>query len=321
MRTLLELGLWLGAALAASGLADLRGDAGEATADASASAWNRSDEFAYATRIPMVLAPREATTLAAEVGGRVTEVRGDLGTRFEAGAILITLDSTTARAALTSSQARVNAAQAELAEIEALLEARTRARHAAAKLAAAQAQLETTEKLFADRHAAGLELERAKQDVEIARAECELVASAARQEKIAAQRELAAARAELARAQRTVDACTIRAPYAGRVARRVAMPHEWVQPSDVLLEVVDDSVLRAKFLAPSAMFDEIAIGDAVRVVVSETEARVMAIVSHRAAVLDAASGTFEVYAELDNSRGALRGGMTGFVELARETAQ
>ena len=112
------------------------------------------------------------------------------------------------------------------------------------------------------------------------------------------------------------DACTIRAPYAGHIARVLVKEHEFVERGTPLVEVVDDSVLLAKFLLPSALFQSVRKGLELNLAITETSDNVVVKVSHIAAAFDAASVTFEVYAEVDNADGNLWAGMNGSLSLA-----
>ncbi|THB71463.1 MAG: efflux RND transporter periplasmic adaptor subunit [Desulfovibrio sp.] len=126
---------------------------------------------------------------------------------------------------------------------------------------------------------------------------------------------LGVAQAEYAQADRDIESCTIVAPFTGRVSKLMVNAHETVQEGQELLEIVDDSVLLVKTLLPSAAFRSVSVGLEVMIQVNEIDAQVSGAVSHISATLDPASGTFEIYAEVDNSEGQLRSGMTGTLIL------
>jgi len=267
-------------------------------------------------RVAAVLAPRRQAVLAAEVSGRVKAVERELGEAFEAGQVLVRIDERTYQVNLRMAEAEHAAAQRERQELARLAEARTRERQAAAVLAAARANLAATQRLFESGQTSQVELENARRDLATAEADCELVAATVARESNKAEREveLTAGRLELARAE--LAACTVRAPYAGRVAHVLVNAHERVERGTPLLEIVDDRVLLAKFLLPSALFSSVTLGQELELTVTETGAVVPIRVSHISAVLDAASGTFEVHGEADNASGLLRAGMNGHVSLA-----
>jgi RND family efflux transporter MFP subunit len=137
-------------------------------------------------------------------------------------------------------------------------------------------------------------------------------------EKSASIMELEKAKAELAVAEvnrkfslRNVNVCRIVAPYAGRVEKVFVNEHELVDEGRPLIKIVDDSVLRARIILPSDLFGSLKIGQPMGIMIKETGKEVTAKVSHISAVMDPASATFEVYAEVDNAGGTLRSGMTG----------
>lgn len=137
-------------------------------------------------------------------------------------------------------------------------------------------------------------------------------------EKSASILELEKAKAELAVAEvnrkfslRNVNVCRIAAPYGGRVEKLFVNEHELVDEGRPLIKIVDDSVLRARIILPSDLFGSLKIGQPMPILIKETGKEVTAKVSHISAVMDPASGTFEVYAEVANSDGTLRSGMTG----------
>jgi len=125
---------------------------------------------------------------------------------------------------------------------------------------------------------------------------------------------LARARLELARHE--LAGCTVCAPYDGHIARVLVHEHERVERGAPLIEVVDDRVLLAKFLVPSALFRCVEKGRELRLTVNETGGTAAAKVSHIAAVLDPASVTFEVHAEIDNATGELRAGMNAWLSVS-----
>lgn len=162
---------------------------------------------------------------------------------------------------------------------------------AEAQMAAAGRAYNVNSKLFANDSASMLEVEQARAALRMANA-------------------------EYAMAKKDMDSCVITAPFDGRVNRVLLNEHETVQAGQGLLEVVDDSVLRVKTLLPSKAFRSVSVGLEVGIRVNEIDAEVVGSVSHISATMDPASGTFEIYAEVDNSQGILRSGMTGSLSLS-----
>lgn len=273
-------------------------------------------EATGADRIAVVLAPRRQAILSAQVTARVSDVRREMGEPFDAGDVLVQLDDLTHRVNEQMAAAELAAAESEWRQVRTLTDARARERHAEAVLEAARANLAATQRLFDNNHASQVDLEAARRDVRTAEAECELVAATVARELNKAERETALARGRLELARHELVGCTVRSPYAGRIARVLVHAHERVERGAPLVEIVDDRVLLAKFLVPSALFQCLERGCAMHITVNETGGTVAAKVSHITAVLDPASVTFEVHAEIDNAGGELRAGMNAWLSLS-----
>ena len=86
------------------------------------------------------------------------------------------------------------------------------------------------------------------------------MAAVSAKELIEAEREAALAGGQRDLAAHEWQACTIRAPYAGRVARVLINEHEFVQRGTPLIEIADDTVLLARFLLPSALYRAVGVG-------------------------------------------------------------
>lgn len=166
---------------------------------------------------------------------------------------------------------------------------------AAAQLASAKAQLQSMESLLVEGGASVAEVE--KMRMQVAVAEANLVVAKIR-----------------------VETCTIRAPFDGKVVRVATNRHEYVQPGQELVEILDDSILRAQFLAPAALRNELTIGREVPVRILESGRVVTARVSHVGKMIDPSSSTVKVLAEIDNADGALSAGLRAEVAIAGDGA-
>jgi membrane fusion protein, multidrug efflux system len=165
-----------------------------------------------------------------------------------------------------------------------------------ANTSAAAKNLEVTQKLFADKSASPLDLENARKDVGVASANLQL-----------AQKELAG--------------CRIHAPFSGRVKKVYAREHELVDKGRPLIELVDDHVLQARILLPSTLFGKVRVGQEVGIEVIETGKTATGAITHVGEVLDPASATFEIYADIPNAADELRSGMTGRLAPPSEAAK
>ena len=123
------------------------------------------------------------------------------------------------------------------------------------------------------------------------------------------------AKANLVIADKRLVACTIRAPYRGRVVKLLVKEKELVAEGQPLIEVIDDWTIRAKFLAPSVFYEHIQIGQTYMIKVREVNMEFESKITHISPVMESNTATFQVFAEIDNSSNILRGGMTGQIEL------
>lgn len=128
-----------------------------------------------------------------------------------------------------------------------------------------------------------------------------------------AKRENTMAETKLRMSEYELSACVIRAPFSGRIEEILVNEHELVSRGEKLMVIVDDTVLRAQFLAPEEDFRKLRIGDKLSLRVFATGEEVSGTLSNIAAVFDPASRTFEVWANVDNGEGGLRAGMNALV--------
>lgn len=123
------------------------------------------------------------------------------------------------------------------------------------------------------------------------------------------------AKKNLAIANKRLGSCTIRAPYRGRVLKLLVNENEMVAEAQPLIEIIDDWVIRAKFLVPFALYEKIQIGQTFTVKAREVNMEFECKITHISPVLESNTSTFQVFAEIDNSSNLLRGGMTGQIIL------
>ncbi len=150
--------------------------------------------------------PRRRATVAAKITGRVSDVLIDEGMPVTAGQILATLDDSDARSRLASAEAQRDVAQASIKDYD-------------VNLANAERDLKRTADLQGDGGASVQMLDQARTAVESLRAKIAL-----------AKEQVKAAEAAIAVAQRDLDNCTVRAPFAGIVVSKDAQRGEIVSP-------------------------------------------------------------------------------------------
>lgn len=150
--------------------------------------------------------PRRRATVAAKITGRVSDVLIDEGMTVAAGQILATLDDSDARSRLVSAEALRAVAQASIKDYQ-------------VNLANAQRDLKRTADLQGDGGASVQMLDQARTTVQSLQARLAL-----------AEEQVKAAEAAIGVAQRDLDNCTVRAPFAGIVVSKDAQRGEIVSP-------------------------------------------------------------------------------------------
>lgn len=265
--------------------------------------------------VSTVLSPLRQAVLSAEVAGSVERLNVELGSGFAAGEVLVALDPAAHAARREAAAAKLAAAEEQLEQTRQLHASGLREQRATAVLEAARENLAALEEMYAANNASRIDLANARRDVATAYADLALLGVTAAQERIQAERDVAIAREELRLAEAALADCRFAAPFAGRVARVFVAEHETVQRHQPVVEVIDDRVLLAKFLAPTSAFAQLEQGREVMVQVQETGTRAVAEIVRIAPSFDAVSKTVEVHARIDNADGRLRAGMNGRVRL------
>lgn len=126
---------------------------------------------------------------------------------------------------------------------------------------------------------------------------------------------LGQASAQVQLQQVRVNRCSIAAPFGGRVVALNVAQHQYVQPGQVLLEIVDDSQLELRFRMPSAWLATRLPGSRLEVAVDQTGQRYPAVLIGIGARVDPASQSVRVTAALDGDFPALSAGMSGRIRF------
>jgi len=213
----------------------------------------------------------------ARSAGVVRSVLVDLGSRVRKGMPLVVLDSP-----------EVGADRSRLAA-------------AVAKVDVARAQLERERALFADGITSQRQVQEAESELAAARAEVQAM-------------EAAAGIVGLGGAS---GRYTLEAPLSGVVVRRSATVGRRVDPEDVLLEIVDASVLWAEIDVPEPRLGDVAVG---REVVLTFDALLdrsfRGTIASIAPEVDPRTRTAMARVRLGNADGALRANMYGRAQIA-----
>lgn len=187
----------------------------------------------------------------AEVGGRIEELAPDLkaGRLMEEGALLARLDATDYELAEAQAIARVESAQARLAELEAReasLEASLEIEERV--LAVTEAELERRRSLFERGTISQASLDQALEAFLQRRARLQDIKNEISllpaQERVQ-EAERAVAEAQLAEARRNIERTRIVMPFAGRIADVPVAQSQFVAAGQVLLEAEDIAAVEA----------------------------------------------------------------------------
>lgn len=125
-------------------------------------------------------------------------------------------------------------------------------------------------------------------------------------------------KADFAIAKKRVDACTIRAPFNGKVVKHLVQENEFVTEGQPLLEIIDDSIIRVKFHLPSAIYRQLAVGQIFKVRIKNLPALYDCKITHISPVVESNTSSFQVFGEIDNAKNTIRAGMTGFIQVGSQ---
>lgn len=167
------------------------------------------------------------STVAAQVSGRIVDIRFDVGDRVEKGAVILRIDERAASQAVAASEAQVREAEASLAN--------------------ARAQYERTRQLLAQKFVSQAALDKAEADFK------------------AAESRMKATLAGAGAAATERSFTTIVAPYSGVVSARHVQLGEMAAPGKPLFTGFDPSSLRVVATVPSAQVPAIQAGARARI--------------------------------------------------------
>ena len=185
----------------------------------------RDVELAYSAEA-VVEAVRQST-VAAQVSGRIVDLRFDVGDRVNKGQVIARIDERAASQAVEASEAQVRQAQAELRN--------------------ARAQYERSKQLVSDKFLSQAALDKAESDYR------------------AAQSRVAALLAGAGPAATEKSFTTIVAPYSGVVSARHVELGEMATPGKPLMTGFDPGTLRVTATVPQAQIGAIQTGGKARV--------------------------------------------------------
>lgn len=130
-----------------------------------------------------------------------------------------------------------------------------------------------------------------------------------------ARADVAEARARQQQADVSVARCTIVAPYAGRVVRRVANQFETLTPGAPVLEIVESGALRLELLVPSRWLGWLKQGTTFTVNVDEIGRQVPARITGIGSRVDPVSQTVSAQAVFTENVPGVLPGMSGSAQF------
>lgn len=220
----------------------------------------------------------EHARIAAEVPGRITEIRVAEGTPVEPGTVLLEIDRERWELELARAQAQRSEARAALVEQEREIQ-RIRTLHE--RKVASDSRLDQAETAF--------QLARSRLD---------------------------AAAAAVGVAERSLDDSSVEAPFAGIVARRLVSRGEFVSVGSPLFELVALDPIEVEFHLPEADSSRAAPGQQVELSVDPYPGEVFeAEVIFVSPTIDPRTRTLRVKASLANPDGRLRPGLFARADL------
>jgi len=123
--------------------------------------------------------------------------------------------------------------------------------------------------------------------------------------------------AEVAYVEAMVSKCVIKAPYEGRVLKRIVSSQEFVAAGKPLLTIVDTSHLELKMIVPSKWLTHLKRGHPLTVEITEVGKTYSARVARIGARVDPVTQTVDVTAELNDRAPELLPGMSGWATFGK----
>lgn len=118
-------------------------------------------------------------------------------------------------------------------------------------------------------------------------------------------------KAKLQLAELNVTACSIIAPFAGRMGAKTVKEHEFIRIGQPMFSIIDDNQLLAVVNLPQQRLKQIKIGKLMKIKLDSSKYVCSGKVYEISPTLDYSSGTFEAKILIDNNQHILKAGMTG----------
>ncbi len=133
-----------------------------------------------------------------------------------------------------------------------------------------------------------------------------------------AKAELSAAKAEISRHQAILNKCEIKAPFAGRISTRPAMPYQYITEGEPIVDLLCVDQLEVEMIVPSIWLTWLNSGDIFQFIVDASNEVATGHVHMIGARVDPVSQTLRVIGRLDSSAQNLLPGLSGTVRFSRQ---
>ncbi len=285
-----------------------------------------------------VVVPARSVTITSATPGRVVSVHVEEGQAVKQGDVLVRLESIRQELDVKQAEVRIEMAKVRLDQLKNGTRAENRAAAKAEVVAAeahvgqAQAQLARLRRLKENGAVSVEEVAAAEAALLQARALLDkqkavlqaLEAGASRDELRLAELEVRATQLARERALVALDACTIRAPFAGTIIRLRVQPGDFTNPGMVglassagLCELADLSEPRVEAAVPEKLFSQVKPGMACEVGIDAYPGKAFkATVERVAPLIDTAKNTVKVRVRLAETKVTIPPGATATVKFA-----
>lgn len=271
----------------------------------------------------------EETTVSAKVSGRIVEVFKDVGDLVDQGAVIARIDPKDYQLSLDQQSATASASLAKLGltelpdetfdpqKLPTVEKARAEASNAEAKYERARKLFEQSPPLLSE------------QDFADIRTAWEVARNQADVESLSARATLAEARAQIAAvavAEQRVNDATVRAPVVDarpnldyRVGQRQVSIGDYVSEGQALFRLVSTDILKFRAMVPERYSGQVKVGQTARVTTEGSPQAVDGRVARVSPSIDAASRTFMVEIQIDNTDQRFKPGSFGRCAIVTST--
>jgi RND family efflux transporter MFP subunit len=249
------------------------------------------DPESFTTTGPLVA--EQQADIAAERDGRVVSIAVQIGDHVKTGQLLAQLDDRALRAAYDAQKAHIASAQAQVSSWE-------------AEESSAKADLRRADQMRADKILSEEDWEHVKYRVD------ETIAEVARY-----RDEETAAESDLNSANLQLEQSRIIAPFTGVVGRSSVRLSQQVKTGDVLFWITAEAPLHVLFTVPESLMAAFTVGKPLQLTTADISGLIQAgRILRVSPVVDPASGSVQVIAEVIRPSPLLKPGMSMQVRLA-----